>query len=80
MHGITASSEEDFVNQFQPMYNGGPEEFINDVVYLEIPTQDQLDKIVTISDKWTDDDEKETSYLESLYKKAVSWDKIKNMF
>jgi hypothetical protein len=80
MHGITASSEEDFINQFQSMYNGGPEGFINDVVYLEIPTQGQLDKIVTMSDKWTDDDERETAYLESLYKKAVSWDEIKNIF
>jgi hypothetical protein len=80
MHGITSSSEEDFVSQFEAMYRRNPEEAINDVVYLEIPTQDQLDKIVTMSDKWTDDDERETAYLESLYKKAVSWDEIKNIF
>ena len=80
MHGITASSEEDFVNQFQTMYNGGPEEFINDVVYLEIPTQDQLDKLynmfntITLIDHHLYPEEFFNSYSDKM---KVHYDKSK---
>jgi hypothetical protein len=79
MHGIEASNEEDFRNQFEDMFGESPEEYGTAGSYLSIPTQEQLNKIVTISDANMHEDE-DIEYLELLNNKAVSWNEIKNIF
>ena len=80
MHGIAASNENDFRDEFEDMFGESPEEYGTAGSYLKINDLDELNNILDISDRFDTDNDEEISYLESLADKAVSWDNIKSTF
>jgi hypothetical protein len=73
MHGISASSKDEFENKFENMFDMNP----NDPYYsfYEVSNQAKMDKITSISDNWSGDDD-ETQYLESIARQAKPYSEI----
>jgi hypothetical protein len=80
MHGIAASNENNFREEFEDMFGESPEEYGTAGSFLRIDNLDELNNILDISDRFDTDNDEEISYLESLADKAVSWGEIQRIF